>query len=637
MRKMLLKVIAPLSSLLSLALLGLAAPVHAELSNQLTGHASPYLAMHGNDPVAWQSWNEDILKRAQRENKLIFVSIGYFSCHWCHVMQRESYQDPAVAKSLNTHFIPVKVDRELDPALDAYLIDFVQKTRGYAGWPLNVFLTPEGHPVVGIVYLPKDQFRSLLIQLTELWQENQDYLRQTAAQASAQRRSQPATATTEVKLPPGLGETLHTLLLQQVLQAADVVQGGFGDQAKFPMPAQLEFLISAYQQQPSSQIAHFVQLTLEQMASQGLRDHIGGGFFRYTVDPDWQTPHFEKMLYDNAQLASLYLRAAKVFGRRDFEIIATDTLDFMLRELSTEKGGMVASLSAVDNHNVEGGYYLWSKPALRQRLTEEEYAIVSALWNLDAASHFDAGYLPVYAVSPEQVAKELAMDLGEVMNVLASVRSKLYAARQSRTVPVDDKQLSAWNALALSALVQGAQLSGGEKYRQAAQKLRNFLVNRMWDGKRLVRARTDSREIASAGLEDYAYGAQALLQWALYNKSSNNSSNKKNNNANYRQDQQLAQQWIRIAWERFYTATGWQLSDQLSLPGVFGSIVFEDNPMPSPAAIVIETSLQLADLTDNAQLRQRAVSALAVSQELLKNQPFAYATQIESLAKLQKQ
>ena len=604
-------------------LLSVLVPARAELNNQLKNHPSPYLAMHGEDPVAWQPWSEDILKLAQKSNKLIFVSIGYFSCHWCHVMQRESYQDENVAKRLNSDFIPVKVDRELDPALDAYLIEFVQRTRGYAGWPLNVFLTPEGHPVVGIVYLPNEQFRSLLIQLTELWQKNNEFLRETAAQAAAEQRMEHAASEVKLqpKLQPGIGQTLHAQLLQQILLAADDIQGGFGDQAKFPMPAQLNFLLEAYKQQPLDQIAHFLQITLEHMASQGLRDHIGGGFFRYTVDPDWQTPHFEKMLYDNAQLASLYIDAAKVFKRKDFEDIARDTLDFMLREMSTKKSGMVASLSAVDSNNVEGGYYLWRIDELKKLLTKQELDVVFLLWNLQAASHFEAGYLPIYTMSPDQAAKKLGKPTDEIMSVLASVRSKLYTARQSREVPVDDKQLTAWNGLALSALVKGAQLPNGDNYRQAAQKLRHFLVNQMWDGRQLVRAKKGVNEMAPGGLEDYAYAAHGLLHWAWF--------------ADYEPDQQLAKQWIDIAWQRFYTSTGWRLSDQLSLPNVFGRIVVEDNPMPSPSASIIASSLQLADRTNSMPLRQKAIGALAVSQETLKQQPFAYATQVMVLARLQ--
>ena len=596
----------------------LLAPAHAELTNQLANHPSPYLAMHGKDPVAWQSWDENTLTLAKKTNKLIFISIGYFSCHWCHVMQRESYQDEVVAKRLNTEFIPVKVDRELDPALDAYLIDFVEKTRGYAGWPLNVFLTPEGHPVVGLVYMPKDQFRSLLTQLTELWHNNNTSIRQTAAQASAQLRPDLKIAT--AKLQPGIGQTLHTLLLQNILQAADDIQGGFGDQAKFPMPAQLNFLLATYRQQASVQVGHFLQLTLEQMASQGLRDHIGGGFFRYTVDPDWHTPHFEKMLYDNAQLASLYLEAAEVFQRPDFEVIGRDTLDFMLREMATDSGGMVASLSAVDDNNIEGGYYLWGKQELQKLLTDQEYQTVYLLWGLDNAARFDAGYLPLHTISPDRVAQKQGRNLDEVMRLLASARSKLYAARQSRGVPVDDKKLTAWNALGLAAMVKGARLSNSEPYRQAAQKLRHFLVNKMWDGKRMARAKSGPHEIAPAGLEDYAYAAQGLLQWGLF--------------VNHEPDQRLAKQWVGMAWEQFYTSTGWRLSNELNLPGVFGRIVLQDNPMPSPSASLIETSLQIAELSNDAHLKQRAVDALTVSQKLLQQQPFAHATQIKLLADL---
>jgi uncharacterized protein YyaL (SSP411 family) len=243
------------------------------------------------------------------------------------------------------------------------------------------------------------------------------------------------------------------------------------------------------------------------------------------------------------------------------------------------------------------------------------------LWNLEAAAHFEAGYLPVYAMAPEQVAQKLGKQVDAIMSILASVRSKLFAARQSRVVPVDHKQLAAWNGLALSAMVKGAQLPDSEKYRHAAQKLRHFLVNQLWDGQRLVRAKSGTEEIAPAGLEDYAYGAQGLLQWALY--------------ADNLQDRQLAKQWVNIAWQRFYTSTGWRLSDQLSLPDVFGRIVLEDNPMPSPSASIIETSLQLSRLTNDAHLQQRAIGALATSQEILQKQPFAYATQIKLLAQWQ--
>lgn len=592
----------------------------AELLNQLKNHASPYLAMHGDDPVAWQQWQPAVLQQAKKENKLVLISIGYFSCHWCHVMQRESYQDEVIAKALNQGFIPVKVDRELHPALDAYLIEFVQKTRGYAGWPLNVFVTPEGHPVVGIVYLPKPQFRSLLLQLHDLWSKNSEYMSKMAVEAAAQLKSE--SVAEGIQLDNQIGKKLHSRLLQQIMQVADDMQGGFGEQAKFPMVAQLKYLLNLQQQQPTQLVEEFLLLTLEQMAGQGLRDHIGGGFFRYTVDPDWQTPHFEKMLYDNAQLAGVYLQAAKLLQRKDFEYIGRETLDFMLRELATEQGAMMASLSAVDDKGIEGGYYLWSHDELQKLLTVNEYELVSLLWGLENAARFEAGYLPHYAVSPDGAAKKIGIPVSDVMQQLGQVRAKLYKARQQRSVPADHKLLAAWNALALSALIQGAQLPQGESYGVAAQKIRNYLVNQLWDGRNLWRARDRDAALARGGLEDYAYAAQALLQWAQF--------------SGYEKDRQLARQWVNIAWQRFYTTTGWRLADDMLLANDFGVAIVTDNPMPSASAVLIATTLELAKRQNDEPLKQRAISALAISQAVLKNEVFPYATQIELMANLQR-
>jgi len=594
----------------------LSTSLSASLSNQLKNNSSPYLSLHGDDPVAWQTWGEAVFKLAQKTNKLIFVSSGYFSCHWCHVMQRESYRDETVAKLLNDDFIPVKVDRELEPALDAYLVDFVQKTRGFAGWPLNVFLTPEGHPVAGLVYLPKDQFQNVLVRLSALWKEDSLSIRRTAEQAVLQQQAALPVSTRH--LQAGIGKALHAEATQSVMQVADEVLGGFGDQAKFPMIAQLNYLLGGIGSQSTNRVSQFLQLTLEQMATQGLRDHIGGGFFRYTVDPDWQTPHFEKMLYDNAQLACLYLDAAKVFNRRDFEAIGKETLNFMLREMSGKNGAMVSSLSAVDDHNIEGGFYLWSRETLKNLLTEKEYQVAELLWNLQQPTHFDAGYLPRHAMNPDQVAAQLGLSPERVMNILVKAQSKLFAARKSRVVPVDRKQLAAWNGLALSALVKGAQLADGDKYRQAALGLRDFLVNELWDGRELARAKSGGSKIAAAGLDDYAYAAQGLLQWAQLTGN--------------RADRRLARRWIDIAWQRFYTSGGWRLSDHTKLPGILGQVVVEDNPMPSPSATIIGVSLRLAELDPDDALKRQAVSALAISQEVLKKQPFAYVTQVQLIA-----
>jgi len=351
------------------------------LSNQLKQHPSPYLALHGNDPVLWQDWGPEVVQRAKAENKLIFISSGYFSCHWCHVMQRESYADQAVADLLHKLAIPVKIDRELQPALDSWLIDFTERTAGQAGWPLNVFLTPDGYPLLGMTYLPKENFSGLLTQLNTRWQEDEEYLRTTAADAF--KSMQPALQHHSGGKPePGMDKVMTQLLIRQAMQYADDTAGGFGEQNKFPMSPHLKNLLEIQTSFPDEELSEFLRLTLDQMAQLGLRDHVGGGFFRYTVDPAWDTPHFEKMLYDNAQLIEVYLLAAQVLNRPDYLEIAYDTLDFVIDKLNHPEGGYYASLSAVDDKDVEGGYYLWRIKELESILDNNELKVISAVWGV---------------------------------------------------------------------------------------------------------------------------------------------------------------------------------------------------------------------------------------------------------------
>ena len=590
------------------------------LTNQLKDHPSPYLEMHAEDPVAWQPWNKEVLARAAKENKMLFVSIGYFACHWCHVMQRESFKDEAVAKYLNQNFIPVKIDRELNPALDAYLIEFVQRTRGHAGWPLNVFITPEGDPVIGLVYMQKERFRTLMKQVQGLWSNKNAYMREMAAQAAAQQKGE--------KLKPGklekdLWKKYQAKFLQQGMSIADEMQGGFGDQNKFPMVDQLRFMTELYKINKMEQLGQFLQITLDQMATQGLRDHIGGGFYRYTVDPDWQTPHYEKMLYDNAGLAVLYLEAADAMGRKDYLAIARETLDFMIRELLTKEGGMVASLSAIDDANVEGGYYLWDKETLLGILSEQEYDIVYELWKMEDASESGEGYLPRQVISPDDVAKRLGMETDAVMRSLVQAQSKLFEVRKKRKLPVDTKQLASWNGLALYALTQGAALERGEKYQQAAMQVRNYLVKKLWTGQRLARALGKHGAIGQAGLEDYAYAAHGLYAWARH--------------TGYMKDVELVKRWLDIAWQRFYTPTGWVLNDEMLIQSELGTPIVDDGPMPSPSSILISTSLAVAELTDDKQLRERVAGALGLGHGLLDERPFYHASHIAALSQFQAQ
>ncbi len=587
----------------------------AGLSNQLKDHPSPYLAMHSNDPVKWQAWGADVIAQAKKENKLIFVSIGYFACHWCHVMQRESYADETVAKYLNKNFIPVKVDRELNPALDAYLIEFVRRTRGHAGWPLNVFVTPEGDPVVGLTYLPKPQFISLLKKLTTLWGDDGAYMKSMAAQAAAIQKNEKIQ--TANKLKAGLGKQYQAKFMQQAMTYSDNMAGGFGDGTKFPMISQLHGLISAYEAKPFAPIKQFVEFTLNQMATQGLHDPIGGGFYRYTVDPSWQTPHYEKMLYTNAGLVLLYLHAAKSFNRVEYTAIARETLDFMIREFLTAKGGMVASFSAVDDKGVEGGYYLWQKETIKNLLSKKEFETIFLLWNMEAAPAQDAGYLPYQAISPNEVASTLKISTQQVVTTISSAYQKLFAHRKTRNLPVDTKLLTAWNGLALQALSAGAALENGEKYLAAAKKIRDYLVLTLWDGKRLYRAQGKYGPMGVAGLEDYAYAASGLIRYAQISGGEG--------------DLKLVRQWLDIAWRRFYSTTGWQLSDEMLLPYQMGVAIIEDNPMPSPSTSLVRTSFILGRMGNDKKLNQLVQAALEIGHSLLEGNAFNYASQIELL------
>ena len=586
--------------------------VATPLANQLRQHASPYLALHGDDPVAWQEWNPTTVERARREGKLLYLSIGYFSCHWCHVMQRESYRNAQIARYLNEHFIPVKVDRELEPALDARLIEFVENTRGMSGWPLNVFVTPDGHPLYATLYHPPQDFLNILERIEQLWRTDRARLA-TLARTAAVKPQGPG----KPEVNGAQARALADKVVTEALKTADSVQGGFGDQHKFPQSPQLTFLLAHYERTPDPRLKDFLLLTLDAMAVNGLQDHLAGGFFRYTVDPSWKTPHFEKMLYDNAQLASLYRNAARVFGREDYRRIADRTLDFMLRELRAESGANIAALSALDDKGVEGGYYLWSATEVATLLTTDELQAYRPYAGMTDAAPFDAGYLPLQAMSATAVAAQHQLKLADVEKRIASAEDKLRAARAKRVLPRDTKELGAWNGLALAAFAEAAQATGELRYRQAAQAVRNYLTTDLWNGKSLVRSRVQGKVSGKVALEDYAYVTLGLTKWATLTGEP--------------RDYALAKAVANAAWKRFYGAQGFRLEENSLLVAETGQDVLSDGPMPSPSAVLAEASLYLAEKTGDAALRRQVLAALNSGSAVISANPFWYATPVSAL------
>lgn len=573
----------------------------ASPDNQLASHPSPYLALHGSDPVAWQEWNAASVARAKRENKLLFVSVGYFACHWCHVMQRESYKNPQIAAQLNRDFIPVKVDRELNSGLDDALQSFSAQLNGVSGWPLNAFVTPEGFPAFVVLYAPPDDFRKLLAQLAARWLADPDGLRRLARQAAPPPAMPPAGA----PLTPERVKQAGERFIASVWQDADSLRGGFGQVSKFPMAPQLHALLERQARQPEARLADFLRLTFDQMAARGMRDHVGGGFFRYTVDPGWDTPHFEKMLYDNAHLAWLYQRAASVLRQPHYRDIARSTLDFMRGELLDASGGFYSSASAVDDKGREGATYLWEPDELKRHLSPEAYAAARRVWQLDVPRSFEDGYLPAEYRTPTADERRLLADAMRILRPL----------RLARSLPKDDKLNAGLNGLALSAFSQAISLDPA--YRREADRLQRFLLARLVQDGRLVKAMARGKTLPEAELEDYAYVVQGLLDHA-----------DATGNA---QSRERARKLAHTAWTLFWTERGWKHEARPLLATLQPEPTLADGALYSPSDVLVLASLRLRD----PALRRQARIAAGWRLPAMERDAYVYPTRLRVLMQAQ--
>ncbi len=566
-------------------------------SNRLAGHPSPYLALHGSDPVAWQEWNTATVARARRENKLLFVSVGYFACHWCHVMQRESYRNAQIAAQLNRDFIPVKVDRELNSGLDDALQGFSGRLAGVAGWPLNAFVTPEGYPAYVVLYAPPDEFRTLLGQLARRWATDANGIRRLAVQAAPPPAPRPAA----VSAGAGHGAQAWARYLAAAWQEADPLHGGFGQVSKFPMAPQLHALLDQQARQPDAKLAEFLRLTFDQMAARGLHDPIGGGFFRYTVDPGWDTPHFEKMLADNAHLAPLYQRAAEVLDEPRYRTIARGTLDFMRDTLQDAGGGFYSSTSAVDAAGREGATYLWEPDELRRLLPPAAYAAARRVWRLDAARSFDAGYLPAEYRTPTADERRLLAEAARILRPL----------QRARSLPKDDKQNAGLNGLALSAFSQAVALDPG--YRRQADAIQRFLLTHLMREGTLLKSMARGKRLGGAELEDYAYVVQGLLDHADATGS--------------RASRDAALRLARTAWRTFWSDAGWRHEAQPLLATLQPEPAQADGALYAPSEVLLLATLRLQD----PALQRLARTAASWNVPAMARDAFVYPTRVRVL------
>ncbi len=569
-------------------------------TNRLAQETSPYLLQHAHNPVDWYPWGEEAFARARAEDKPVLLSVGYSACHWCHVMERESFESPEIAGLMNTSFVSVKVDREERPDVDHIYMQAVQSMTGHGGWPMTVFLTPDGTPFYGGTYFPPQDrhglpgFPRLLASIAEAWRSRRGEVEQSGR---------------ELTTALGQSERLRrsaSLLTEEILFSAfsgvsaqfDEEWGGLGGAPKFPQPMLWEFVLRFWKRTGNPYAQRMAHTTLVRMARGGMYDQLGGGFARYSVDAQWLVPHFEKMLYDNAQLASLYLHAWLAFGDGECRRVCEETLDYVLRDMTDPAGGFYSAEDA-DSEGHEGKFYVWTAEEIRAVLGPDADRALE-YWGVDRGANFEGKSILYVAGDPDPEA-------------IAPLRRRLLAARAPRVRPGrDDKVLAGWNGLACRALAEAGRALGRADYVAAAVRNAEFVLGAMRQAGRLLRTWKAGRAHLLGYLEDYAMVAAALID--VYE-------------ATFErrwldEARALADDMLRLFWddalEGFYD-TGHDHEKLIVRPrNLF------DNAVPCGSSVAIETLLRLSVLTGESAYETRAATALRPLADLLSRHPSGF-------------
>ncbi|MCK4546339.1 MAG: thioredoxin domain-containing protein [Candidatus Eisenbacteria sp.] len=491
--------------------------------NRLIHETSPYLLQHAQNPVDWYPWGDEAFEKARKEDKPIFLSVGYSTCHWCHVMERESFENEEIAALLNEHFVPIKIDREERPDVDEIYMNATQLMTGHGGWPNSVWLMPDGRPWHAGTYFPPDDRRgrpglkTLLRTLAEFWDTRRADIEKRAADLSATMRRIAGGAET-----PGFGEPTRDLVegaIGSIRSAFDEWWGGFGGAPKFPPHGSLRLLFYEYDRTQDEALLPMATRTLDAMAEGGIRDHVGGGFHRYSTDAKWFLPHFEKMLYDNAQLVRIYVDAYRITGDGKYRDIATEICEWVLRDMVDERGGFYCALDA-DSEGEEGKFYLWDRKEILSILGEDRGEVFGRVYGVEGAGNYQdeaTGHRPGTNLlflprSLDVSAKVEKIERSALECRLAEDRAKLLDVRNRRVWPhLDDKVLASWNGLMIGSLAHAGQHLDEPKYTAAAEKAAEFLLTEMRREGRLFRSYRDGRATLHAYLDDYAFTAAGLL------------------------------------------------------------------------------------------------------------------------------
>jgi uncharacterized protein YyaL (SSP411 family) len=602
-------------------------------TNRLAQETSPYLLQHKHNPVDWYPWGEEALERSRAENKPIFLSIGYSACHWCHVMEHESFENEDVATFMNEHFVNIKVDREERPDLDDIYMKATQVLTGHGGWPMSVFLTPDKKPFYAGTYYPlvarygQPGFPDVLGTMSNAWVNTPDQVRERADKILEQLQQLTLSSAHLPALDPDAerpGLDVMDVAMEQLGQLYDPRYGGFGGPPKFPHGDSIRLALWQHTVTQDPQALHMADHTLDNMARGGIYDQLGGGFSRYSTDGEWAIPHFEKMLYDNALLVPAYLEAARVSGREDFTRVARECCEWVLREMVDESGGLWSTQDA-DSEGEEGKFFAWQRDELLGIVGKSHAQLVDTCWGLGLPQNFEGLSWVLLRPKPDvELAETLGCTVDEMTARLDALRPLLFEARDKRVHPgTDDKVLVSWNGLMISALACSATALGEQRFLSAAQRAADFCLTTMRpDGSRLLATYRQGRAHIQATLADYAYLAAGLLDL-------------------FEADGDL--RWPRAARELcdvvrehfadreragfFFTADDHE--DLVARPRDL-----EDGALPSSNAVMLDVAHRLADLTGDLELRDEADRAMAMMEPFMRRAPSAFSRMLLALQRV---
>jgi uncharacterized protein YyaL (SSP411 family) len=591
-------------------------------TNKLIDETSPYLLQHAHNPVDWYPWGPEALERSRSEDKPILLSIGYSACHWCHVMEHESFENENIARLMNENFVCIKVDREERPDLDSIYMSAVQMMTGHGGWPMTMFLTPDLKPFYGGTYYPPEDRRGMpgfprvLMAIADSYQNKREEILSSADQITAELKKSDRFVATNEMLTTEVLNSAFTALASNF----DRVNGGFGSAPKFPPSMTLMFLLRHHKRTNSDEALNMVETTLKKMAGGGIYDQLGGGFARYSVDAHWLVPHFEKMLYDNALLTRIYLYCYQQTKSPLYRRIAEETLEYIIRDMTDRSGGFYSSEDA-DSEGEEGKFYVWTKAEVVKELGEEDGEVFCEFFDVTELGNFEhRNSILNTPRSLERFAEEKGRNLDEIRKIINSGKRKLFNAREQRVRPGrDDKTLAAWNGLMLTAFAEAANILQRDDYRQVAIRNAEFITMQLMRDGRLLRTYKKGQAKLNGYLEDYAYVIEGLL--AVYEATFDLKF--------FTQSRELADTMISQFWDDQDGGFYFTSSDHEEL--ITRTKDYFDNATPSGNSVAAAVLLKLGLLAQNREYTHHATTVLRTMRPAMSRYPSAFGYMLSAL------